>query len=85
MAKKKINKKELADELMELMDVSAPCFIFDALDFSFGYYTPSSTKIENLMKGRYLWDYSKKQCLFDAIEENYGKRALEIIKILLSN
>lgn len=85
MAKKKINKEQLGNELMELMDVSAPMYLFDPMFFGLGEWIPDSVRIEELIKRRGLWNYGKRQSLFDAIEENYGKRAVEIIKILLSN
>lgn len=85
MAKKKINKKELADELMELMDVSAPKYLFDPIFFAAGDWVPNSTMINNILISRGEWEWDKSQSLFDVVEKNYGRRAVEIIKILLAN
>ena len=85
MAKKKINKEELGRELMELMEVSAPMYIFDPLYFAAGDWVPNSMRIENILISRGEWEWNKSQSLFDVVEKNYGKRAVEIIKILLAN
>ena len=85
MAKKKINKEELGRELMELMEVSAPMYIFDPLYFAAGDWVPNSSRIENILISRGEWEWNKSQSLFDVVEKNYGKRAVEIIKILLAN
>lgn len=85
MAKKKINKEELGRELMELMEVSAPMYIFDPLYFAAGDWVPNSMRIENILIARGEWEWDKNQSLFDVIENHYGKRAVEIIKILLAN
>ena len=85
MAKKKINKEELGRELMELMDVSAPMYLFDPMFFAAGDWVPDYTRVANLIISRGEWDWDKSRCLFDMVEKHYGKRAVEIIKILLAN